>query len=145
MKNRKIKVSRRHLAKTITWRCVGTLDTILLAYVISGDISSGLQIGLVEIFSKMLLYYFHERVWFNTKAISTKWRHLYKTLSWRALGTLDTIIISWLITGDGSIGLQIGLAETITKMVLYYGHEKLWYRINFGLDKRKKTIIKYFG
>ena len=68
MKNRKIKVSRRHLAKTITWRCVGTLDTILLAYVISGDISSGLQIGLVEIFSKMLLYYFHERVWFNTKA-----------------------------------------------------------------------------
>ena len=37
------------------------------------------------------------------------------------------------------MGLKIGLFETISKMILYFGHEKLWYKINFGLDKRNKA------
>ena len=60
-------------------------------------------------------------------------RHLFKTVTWRTLGTLDTIIIAWVITGNGLTGLKIGLAEVVTKMILYYFHEKLWHNINFGL------------
>tara|TARA_R100001443_G_scaffold109780_1_gene121305 strand:+ start:1425 stop:1676 length:252 start_codon:yes stop_codon:yes gene_type:complete len=60
------KVSRkRHFLKTITWRIVGTLDTILLSYLITGSVKIGFTIGSIELFTKMLLYYFHERLWFR--------------------------------------------------------------------------------
>jgi uncharacterized membrane protein len=56
---------KRHIAKTITWRIVGTIDTILLGYLISGDIKIGLTIGGVELLTKMVLYYAHERFWYK--------------------------------------------------------------------------------
>jgi uncharacterized membrane protein len=52
------------------------------------------------------------------------------------VGTLDTILIGWLISGNPFVGLKIGIAEVITKMVLYYLHEKVWYKSNFGLQTR---------
>lgn len=55
----------RHILKTITWRIVGTIDTILLGYIITGNISTGLKIGGVELITKMVLYYIHERVWYK--------------------------------------------------------------------------------
>ena len=58
---------KRHIAKTLTWRIVGTIDTMLIGYLITGDIKMGLSIGGVEVFSKMLLYYLHERVWYTSK------------------------------------------------------------------------------
>ena len=63
-------------------------------------------------------------------------RHIAKTISWRILGTLDTIILSWIITGSWKLGLSIGGVEVITKMVLYFLHERAWYKFSkFGLDK----------
>ena len=53
----------RSLIKTITWRTIGTLDTILIAYVVTGNIKAGATIGGTELFTKMILYYFHERAW----------------------------------------------------------------------------------
>lgn len=133
---------KRHLAKTITWRVVGTLDTILLSWLITGDPFLGLQIGLAEVITKMILYFFHERVWFKInlsksgKILESRKRHLAKTITWRGLGTLDTMILSWIITGSPFLGLQIGFAELLTKMILYYIHERVWYRMNYGLNRR---------
>ncbi len=63
-------------------------------------------------------------------------RHIAKTLSWRIIGTLDTIILSWIITGNLKIGMAIGGVEIITKMALYYLHERAWYKFSkFGLKK----------
>ncbi len=100
--------------------------------------STGVQIGGLELVTKMILYYFHERLWFKSTIASSNKRHILKTFSWRGIGTLDTILLGWLITGNPFTGLKIGGAEVITKMLLYFGHEKLWYRINFGLDKRNR-------
>ncbi|MBC3845180.1 DUF2061 domain-containing protein [Winogradskyella echinorum] len=133
-----MKFSKRHIAKTITWRILGTLDTFLLSWFISNDITVGFQIGVFELVTKMVLYYVHERLWYKSKVKSSNKRHILKTFSWRAVGTLDTIVLSWIITGNPLTGIKIGGAEIITKMLLYYGHEKLWYRIDFGLDNRKK-------
>ena len=47
------------------------------------------------------------------------------------------MLISWFVTGDALIGLQIGLAEVLTKMLLYYFHERIWFRINL---KRESTV-----
>ena len=134
---------KRHLAKTITWRVVGTLDTILLSWMITGDAVAGLQIGLVETVTKLVLYFLHERAWFkinldkNARILASRKRHLAKTFTWRFVGTLDTVIIAWIITGNPMSGLKIGFAEVITKMVLYYIHERVWYRMDFGLAQRR--------
>lgn len=63
-------------------------------------------------------------------------RHILKTLTWRIIGTLDTMILSWLITGNWKFGVAIGGVELITKMVLYYLHERAWYKFTkYGIDK----------
>ncbi|WP_178990299.1 DUF2061 domain-containing protein [Winogradskyella schleiferi] len=133
-----MRFSKRHLAKTITWRIIGTLDTFLLSWFISDNIQFGSQIALLELVTKMILYYLHERAWFKSKIKSSNKRHVLKTFSWRAVGTLDTFILGWIITGNPLTGLKIGGAEVLTKMLLYFGHEKLWYRIDFGLDRRNE-------
>jgi uncharacterized membrane protein len=128
---------KRHLAKTITWRFVGTIDTMVLSWIISGNPIFGLKIGVIEIVTKMTLYYFHERIWFNTKITNANKRHLYKTVTWRLVGTLDTMTIGYLVTGNAIIGLKIGFFEVATKLILYYLHEKIWYKSNFGIEDRK--------
>jgi uncharacterized membrane protein len=61
-------------------------------------------------------------------------RHIAKTISWRIIGTIDTVIISGIITGSWEVGLAIGGIEVISKMVLYYIHERAWYKFSkFGL------------
>lgn len=63
-------------------------------------------------------------------------RHILKTISWRVIGTLDTMVLSWFITGSWKIGLTIGGVEVITKMILYYFHERVWYRFSkYGIKK----------
>lgn len=59
-------------------------------------------------------------------------RSIAKTISWRIIGTLDTIAISWIITGELTIAFSIGSIELITKMILYFGHERMWNAIKWG-------------
>lgn len=62
-----------------------------------------------------------------------KWgRSVIKSISWRALGTLDTIVLSYFISGDFRIAFSIGSFELLTKTVLYFFHERLWERIKWG-------------
>ena len=135
---------KRHIAKTITWRLVGTLDTILLSWLITGNPLAGLKIGLAEVTTKSVLYYLHERVWYKINLskegvlLESRKRHIAKTFTWRFIGTLDTMTLAWIISGNPLAALQIGFAEVITKMVLYYLHERAWYKVNFGLTKRNK-------
>ena len=62
-------------------------------------------------------------------------RHIAKTISWRIIGTLDTFTISWLLTNDITIGAAISGIEFITKMILYFFHERIWYKLSkFGIN-----------
>jgi uncharacterized membrane protein len=47
-------------------------------------------------------------------------------------------VLGFIITGNFMVGLKIGIAEILTKMILYYGHEKIWYRIDYGLKSRRR-------
>lgn len=53
----------RSLLKTLSWRIIATSTTITIAYFVFGDISNALKVGGIEFFAKMIIYYFHERVW----------------------------------------------------------------------------------
>ncbi len=134
-----MKLSKRHIVKSLSWRFIGTADTLTFSWLITSDLSDGLNISGITIFTKLLWYYLHERLWFKSSITNSNKRHMAKTISWRGIGTLDTILFGWLITGNSLTGLKIGGIETLSKMLLYYGHEKLWYRINFGLDKYRKS------
>jgi len=59
-------------------------------------------------------------------------RSIAKSVSWRTIGTLDTIVISWMVTGTLQLALSIGMIELITKMTLYVLHERVWNRIRWG-------------
>lgn len=59
-------------------------------------------------------------------------RSIVKSISWRIVGTLDTILISWVVTGTLSLAFSIGLVELVTKMVLYFFHERIWNSIKWG-------------
>lgn len=63
------------------------------------------------------------------------YRSVVKSVSWRTIGTIDTIVISFFITGKMDAALAIGGVEVFTKMGLYYLHERTWNRIKFGKVK----------
>ena len=62
-------------------------------------------------------------------------RTILKTISWRIVGTLDTMALGWIITGDPLLGVKIGGLELITKFVLYYIHERIWLKSKYGTKK----------
>ena len=64
--------------------------------------------------------------------IDTPVRSLAKAVSWRITGTIDTFIISWLITGQALLASGIAFTEILTKVGLYWLHERVWTRINWG-------------
>jgi uncharacterized membrane protein len=64
--------------------------------------------------------------------MDTHRRSFAKALSWRVTGTIDTIIISLVVTGSIKFAATIGFTEVITKSLLYYAHERAWLRVPFG-------------
>jgi uncharacterized membrane protein len=64
------------------------------------------------------------------------YRSIIKAFSWRLTGTLDTIVVSFFVSGKLHIAVTIGCVELFTKIVLYYLHERVWNRIAFGREKQ---------
>ncbi|QZT38476.1 DUF2061 domain-containing protein [Halosquirtibacter xylanolyticus] len=67
------------------------------------------------------------------------YRSIIKSISWRVLGSIDTLIISYIITERWEYALSIGGIELFTKMLLYFFHERAWNRISIG----KESHIEY--
>ncbi|MAJ56935.1 MAG: hypothetical protein CMI74_02530 [Candidatus Pelagibacter sp.] len=61
-----------------------------------------------------------------------KIRSLIKTITWRILASLDTFLIAWFVSGSISVGGWIATIEVITKIILYYFHERAWNRVKWG-------------
>ena len=63
------------------------------------------------------------------------WRSFAKAVSWRTTGTIDTFVISYLITGKFAVAGTIAGVEVVTKIILYYFHERIWTVIPWGLSR----------
>jgi uncharacterized membrane protein len=59
-------------------------------------------------------------------------RSLAKAISWRVTGTIDTFIISWVITGEVLLASGIALTEVLTKVFLFWAHERVWNKVKWG-------------
>jgi hypothetical protein len=62
-------------------------------------------------------------------------RSFIKALTWRTTGTIDTFILSYIITGKGKLALAISGMEIFTKIFLYYVHERVWNKVNWGRNQ----------
>jgi uncharacterized membrane protein len=73
-------------------------------------------------------------------------RHLAKTISYRILSTGVGFLIMWWATGSVKVGAAFGAAELLLKPIIYFLHERAWYKwFKFGLidttEKKKKTTV----
>jgi len=61
-------------------------------------------------------------------------RSIVKAVSWRVVGTIDTLIVSYLVLGEGKWmeASTIALIDFVTKMILYFAHERVWNKIKWG-------------
>jgi len=150
--------TRRSLAKAVSWRVVGTLDTLFLSFVILTFLGPlfGLEdasnadnarvatwIALTEVATKLTIYYLHERGWARIgwqvsiddegHRVEGPARSAVKTGTWRVLASLDTMVLAFIFTGNIATAVSIGGFEVITKMVLYFVHERAWRRIRWGV------------
>ena len=148
----------RSLAKAASWRVVGTLDTLLLSFLVltflgplfgADEASHGQNaqtasyIALTEVITKLVLYYVHERIWTRVRwgylsaAIGapreTRRRSGTKTATWRVTASLDTMLLALIFTGNLGTAISIGGLEVITKLILYYLHERVWTRLAWGV------------
>jgi uncharacterized membrane protein len=62
----------KSVIKAVSWRIVGTIDTMVISYFITGKLTVAVSIGSVEVLTKTILYYFHERVWAHIHRIRLK-------------------------------------------------------------------------
>ncbi len=123
----------RALAKAVSWRVIGTLDTFVWSWLITGHASWASAIAATEIATKIALFYLHERAWRLFRwAPNAHLRSLIKAVSWRFFGSLDTFVLSLIFTGSAKYAVSIATAEALTKIALYYVHERAWRRVAWG-------------
>lgn len=123
----------RALTKAVTWRAIGTADTFVWSWLVTGHPLAAGTIASLETMTKIALYYVHERLWrLLRRAPDAHWRSLAKAVSWRLVGSIDTFILSLLVTGNAKYAVSIASAEAVTKIVLYYVHERAWRQVAWG-------------
>lgn len=123
----------RAIAKAVSWRIIGTLDTFLWSWLITKQAVTAGSIASAETLTKIALYYVHERLWrLFPWAPDSHIRSLVKAISWRFVGSLDTFMLTLLFTGKLKYAVTIATAEAMTKIVLYYLHERVWRMVRWG-------------
>ena len=151
----------RSVAKAISWRTVGTIDTLILSYLLitylgpmfgapvaqADALETASYIAITEVATKLVLYFLHERAWSLTgwgivfrkdRHRETMRRTTIKTGLWRVIASLDTFALAWFFTGSAATAASIGGLEIFTKLVLYFFHERIWARVPFGLEKLRR-------
>ena len=120
----------RSVAKAVSWRTLGTLDTFAISWLITGTAALAGGIAATEVATKVVLFYLHERAWNRVRwgraRADAHRRSVTKAVSWRTLATADTFLISWLITGHAATAGGIAATEVLTKVVLFCLHERAW-------------------
>ncbi|MEP3231391.1 MAG: DUF2061 domain-containing protein [Hyphomicrobiales bacterium] len=146
----------RSILKAVSWRVLGSIDTFLLSFLVlkfggnllpievadsnTGLMATAATIAIAEVITKIIIYTLHEQIWTrvrwgqqtdNGEARDQKRRSIAKTATWRITATLDTMLLAWIFTGSTAAAVTIGSLEILTKLVLYYLHERFWNKIRF--------------
>ena len=73
--------------------------------------------------------------------MESHFRSIAKTMTWRLLATVITFSVAWVVTGQVTFAVEIGVADTLIKLCVYYSHERFWNRLSFGKQKSPEYQI----
>jgi uncharacterized membrane protein len=155
--------ARRSAAKAVSWRIIGTFDTLVLSWLVitylgplfgrevnhTDALQAATYIAVTEVVTKMVLYFLHERGWAKIgwgvlsksgKRKVSGWRSMSKTATWRIMASLDITLLTWFFTGNLATAISIGGLEIITKLILYFFHERAWSRVQYGIEKNPAVL-----
>lgn len=59
-------------------------------------------------------------------------RSAVKAITWRILGSLDTLVVCWIVTGKLSLAIPVAGVEVFTKAILFFLHERAWNKVRLG-------------
>lgn len=156
--------AKRSAVKAVSWRIVGTFDTLVLSWLVityigplfgredsHGDaLQAAAYIAAAEVITKIVLYFLHERGWAwigwgvsaeDSGHTESGWRSTGKTATWRIIASLDTTVLAWIFTGNLGTAASIGGLEVITKLILYFLHERVWSRIQYGISQETEASV----
>jgi len=68
--------------------------------------------------------------------METNARSIAKAISYRLLGSISTALIVFVFSGNAKISVGIGALDVVTKLALYYLHERVWNHVPFGRGDR---------
>ena len=128
-------IKHRAISKTISWRITASIITIVIVYLVTGNELLAISVIGIEFFTKMILYYVHEKLWnfLNQPRKGTRIRSFIKTVTWRIIASMDTVVILLILTRKPSYAALGAFLEIISKSIAYYIHERIWN--NFRIEK----------
>ncbi|MEA2078164.1 MAG: DUF2061 domain-containing protein [Candidatus Marinimicrobia bacterium] len=137
-------LKNRALAKTISWRIIASILTIMIIYSLTKNMLAAVSIVGVEFFTKMLFYWAHEKGWdfINKPPKGSKLRSLIKTATWRVVASIDTLVLVLLVTKEPVWAGSAALIESMAKTIGYYLHERAWnlgYKLEICMDFHTHT------
>ena len=142
-----MKVSKnRSFLKSISYRIVGFINTFLIIFFVINYGTNEkafiypLYLALLVLVIKSVAYYIHERLWNKfdfgrLKKTVIKMRSLFKALTWRIVASTITLISAILITSNFDWTKSIVIYEFINGIFIYYVHERIWNKLNWGRIK----------
>lgn len=132
----------RSVCKTLTVRVCFTLSHILNGFIVTGSWMTGVTIASIAVLVNMFLFWAHERVWnwvqWNRKPknglffIDGHPRTISKSVTWRALITMNNFLIPYLATGSWKAALAFLTVATFLNIIVYYTHERVWNMVKWG-------------
>jgi uncharacterized membrane protein len=135
----------RTVAKTLTVRVCFTLSHILNGFIVTGSWMTGVTIASFAVLINMLLFWGHERVWnwfqWNRKPTDNMFfvdghpRTISKSITWRALITINNFMIPFITTGSWQAALAFLTIATFLNIIVYYTHERAWNLIKWGKNE----------
>lgn len=133
---------QRSIAKTLTIRVLFSLSHLINGFIVSGSWIIGAQILGIAAVVNMFLHWAHERIWnwvqWNRKPGDSAMfsdgqpRTISKSITWRALITINNFVIPYLTTGSWQAAVAFLTIATIMNIVIYYTHERVWNRVSWG-------------
>lgn len=135
----------RTVVKTLTVRVCFTLSHILNGFIVTGSWMTGVTIASFAVLINMLLFWGHERVWnwfqWNRKPTDNMFfvdghpRTISKSITWRALITINNFMIPFITTGSWQAALAFLTIATFLNIIVYYTHERAWNLIKWGKNE----------
>lgn len=141
---------KRSIAKALTARVMFTMSHLVNGFIISGSWIIGAQIVGVAAVVNLLLFWGHERAWnyfqFNRKPkdglmfIDGHPRTVSKSVTWRALITINNFLIPYILTGSWKAAAAFLTIATIMNIILYYTHERVWNKFSWGKETKIQPV-----